>query len=114
MSIHIYLADRTSEIIRRKYLPLNFTHILYPENGKSEEEIQEFIGQLSNNRENKVIVTDSLFFIREVELAHLPVVWFNFDFASGTVRDSNSVDDIGNIHILDRELRQSERYINLM
>lgn len=112
--IFIYLADKTSEIIAGRYMHPRFAHLHYPENGKSESEIQKFVANLAITENNLAIVTDSLFLIREIYLQKIPVHWFSFEFETGTgfVRDSENLDDIGNIAILDRDLRQSERYMN--
>jgi hypothetical protein len=110
--IYIYLADETSILREGRYLPPSFTHIYYPENGKSARQIKDFVLSLPKNENDIAIVTDSLYFAREVYLNQIKVVWFNYNFEKGTVQDSECLNDLGGIAILDRELEQSERYMD--
>ena len=121
--IHIHISENTSEIVE-KYKkawntkkPALSKHVvfLYPENGRSAKDIKDFIQFLSGFRTaafDTHIVTDSLYMLREIYLSKLAVTWHNYDFKNDTEKVSNDVDDIGAIHILDRDHEQSDRYMN--
>jgi len=121
--IHIHLSEDTSKIIKKHkktwYIkkPAESKHVvfLYPENGRSAKEINAFIQFLGGFRIatfDTHVVTDSLYLIREIYLANLAVTWHNYDFVNDTVKVSKDIDDIGAIHVLDRDLEQSDRYLN--
>jgi len=121
--IHIHISENTSKIVE-KYKkawfgkkPAESKHMvfLYPENGRSADEISNFVRFLAGFRTaafDTHVVTDSLYVLREIYLAKVPVTWHNYNFENDTVKVSNDVDDIGAIHILDRDLEQSDRYMN--
>lgn len=111
----INLADRTSQIIKlvSEHAQTNgYECVFYPECGKNMEEIQLFITQLQTSTNNKPasVITDSILLIREIYLCGIQVEWRNwttpdtFTFNVGTEPDVK-------IAVLDRELKQSERYI---
>ena len=121
--IHIHISEDTSKVIEKHKKvwygkkPAQSKHMvcLYPENGKSASEISEFVQFLDGVKKEAFdthVVTDSLYILREIYLAKVPVTWHNYDFKNDTVKVSNDVDNIGSIHILDRDLEQSDRYMN--
>ena len=105
--INIYLKTSTSSINKKG---LGGAIILYPENGKSGVEIQRYVENLKDYSGNVDfhIITDSLYLLRELYLQQLNCTYYNLD--TGLV--SHDVDCVGPIHILDRDLEQSDRYMN--
>jgi len=108
MQITIHLSSQTRNIIEGNHVTLLEETLHYPENGKNAEEIQAFVAELAHAQFPTHIVTDSLFLIREIEMAGLPVLWVHHE--NGTIRTSRKIEDIGPLHILERQLEQCERY----
>lgn len=99
-----YLSDD----FRKHSFSLPPDTIICPESTKNEEQILNWILELKTNP--KIFFTCSLFLIRELEIQKIDVEWVNIT-EKGVV-SSSDVNDIGNIEILDRELRQADRYMN--
>lgn len=99
-----YLSDDYDK--HKASIPVNA--IICPEYLKNGQQIKEWVSKL--NTRPGVFVTCSLYLIRELELQKIDVEWVNI--TDKGVVSSNSPDNIGNIEILDRELEQSDRYIN--
>ncbi len=58
-----------------------------------------------------VIITDSLFVLRELDLRNLPQTLY-YNLNKGVWRVSRDIDQVGDIEILEREIEQSERYLS--
>lgn len=101
--INVYLSE-DFELVKSK-LPADC--IMFPENGKNAKQIQEFIQGLSNES----VFTGSLYLVREFYLSKKEITWHNLDAASGEFSVSNNVDNVGRIELLERELEQSDRYM---
>ena len=82
--------------------------IICPESTLNGNQIKDWVLNLKVNP--KEFFTCSLFLIRELELQKINVLWINFN-ENGKF-ENLSIDCIGNIEILDRELEQSDRYVN--
>ena len=82
--------------------------IICPELAKNGEQIKMWVSELKTSPQK--FFTTSLYLIRELELQHIDVKWVNI-IDSGTFT-SECVDNINDIEVLDRELEQSERYMN--
>ena len=81
--------------------------LLWPENGKDGKALQGFAKSLELFP--ATIFTQSLYLIREIELNGIKVKWINDN--AGQRSESCNVADLGPIEILDRELEQSDRYL---
>lgn len=105
--INIYLKSSTGTINKSGF---SGAVVLYPENGKSGEEIQKYVENLStySGSIDFHIITDSLYLLRETYLQSLKCTYYNLD--TGLI--SHDLDSIGAIAVLDRDLEQSERYMN--
>ncbi len=98
-----YLADDFSAI----HLP-DFV-IKSPEGLMNESQIIKWVKRLK--KRPKIFATTSLFLLRELELQGANVLYVNLRKEGKEKSSSKDVDMIGNIEILDRELRQSDRYL---
>jgi hypothetical protein len=102
----IHIADELTDELVGELPELT---LYWPENGRSGNQIQQYVKGLLKNPEE--IFTNSLYLIREIEMNKLPVLWINHK-KDGTTIHSEDVNALGGIEILDRELEQSDRYIN--
>lgn len=84
--------------------PYTYPVDYYPENGKTGKELVEYVRSLIDSPRN--IITSSLFLLRELHIQDVPCRFYN----NGRVGES--IDDIGNIEVLDMELEQSGRYMD--
>lgn len=94
--ITVYLSDDFSSE------NLSDSVVRFPETGLNGQQIREYVKNLSDKEIS--IATCSLYLLRELYLQKIPCLFINGN------RQSNDVDSIGNIEILDRELEQSDRY----
>lgn len=110
----INIANKTSGILHSVVTEAQKTQMevmLYPECGKSSEEINAFVKALQYDKVGKAIITDSLYLIREIYLSKVVVIWRNWTNNEAFV-ESKGTEPEGGIHQLNRELEQAERYIN--
>jgi len=113
--ITIHLAESTGNLLQSEaFIKDNMGKLVYryPENGKNAAQLQHFISYIEEHNTPVAIVTDSLYLLREFHLTKVPVTWKNWDAAGKEYKTSANVNDIGEIHILDRELEQSGRYLD--
>lgn len=112
--ITIHLAESTKDLLTEEFCKERLTKdfYLYPENGKSASQIQQFISDISTRLKPVEIVTDSLYLIREIHLCKVPVTWKNWDTEKKVCQTSTNISDIKNIHVLDKDLDQSGRYMD--
>lgn len=82
--------------------------LVCPENLLTGKQIQKWVNDLKENP--KIFVTSSLYLLRELYLQEVYVKYINITLDK--TYESFNVDDIGPIEILDRDLEQSERYMN--
>ena len=81
------------------------------------KQIQEYIDSLIQDdglfNENKDIhiATCSLYLLREMDIKNIPATFHNFR-EDGSEFVGNKIDDVGALEILDRELEQSDRYMD--
>lgn len=83
--------------------------IICPESLRNGKQIIEWVSQL--HEEKRIFATNSLFLLRELYLQEVPVLFRNI-LEDEAVMESTNIDEIGKIEILDRELEQSDRYID--
>lgn len=81
--------------------------IICPESLKNGSQIQTWVADLKKHPKN--FATGSLFLLRELELQKSHVLFVNL---SEHYYEHESVDCLGNIEILNRELDQSDRYLS--
>ncbi len=79
-----------------------------PERLLNADQIKQWVADLRQSP--KVFATNSLYLVRELGLQGVPVTYQNYTDVGLVISDD--VDGIGNIEILDRELEQSDRYLN--
>lgn len=77
----------------------------FPESWKNGKQIQEFVASMKTDP--KTIITGSLYLLRELDMQKVPAIYIN----DGV--ESDNIDGLGNIEILDRELEQSSRYMDI-
>lgn len=82
--------------------------IICPEMLKNSEAIKEWVDWIKIHPQK--FATCSLFLLRELYIQDVNVYYINI--TKDGIKESFNVDDIGNIEILDRELAQSDVYIN--
>ena len=82
-----------------------------PESYMNGKQIKAWVKSLKKNP--RKFFTCSLFLLRELELQNIPVEYTNFESEESTITSFN-VDSIGKIEILDRDLQQSEVYMDKM
>lgn len=82
--------------------------ILSPEGLLNEKQISEWINDLKENP--KIFATTSLYLLRELDLSDVYILYRNI--IDGEIIESYNIDDVGDLEILDRELHQSDRYLN--
>lgn len=99
-----YVSDDYEKF--KHLLPLGV--ILCPDALKNEKQIIEWI--LDLEFQPKSFFTNSLFLVRELFIQRANVRYVNL---VEEIRESDDQDDIGAIEILDRELRQSDRYMEI-
>lgn len=75
----------------------------FPETGLNGKQIRDYV----KNMKDKTIATCSLYLLREIELQKIEAKFINEGI------ESDSVNDVGAIEILDRELEQADRYIRM-
>lgn len=89
---------------------LFFDHILVaPEALLNGAQIQQWVADLRSSP--KLFATNSLYLLREVYLQGIPCTYVNI--LDGVIQPAvESIDDITNLEILDRELSQADRYVD--
>jgi hypothetical protein len=103
----IILADNPLSVICNPTFPKEV--VCFPENGLNAKHIKSFVNDLK--RYPKTIITTSLYLLREIGLQNIDCIYQNF-LENGTVLESDNIAEIGDIEILDRELQQSQEYID--
>jgi hypothetical protein len=81
--------------------------IKFPEAGKSPQQLQQFAASLKGSSQS--YATYSLYFIRELDIQNIPVKYVNY-LESGKIMESDDIDSVRDIAILDEELKQNDRY----
>lgn len=101
-----YLSDDFSKVDQHFFENI----LLCPERLKNASQIQQWVFSL--RKIPRMFATTSLYLLREIYLQQVPCSFINI--LDGIPQDEvNSIDDIpGKLEILDRELEQSDRYIN--
>lgn len=85
--------------------------LICPENLLTGQQIQEWVHDLKENP--KIFVTSSLYLLRELYLQNVHVKYINITLDK--TYEGFDIHNIGPIEILDRDLEQSERYMeNIM
>jgi len=104
-----YLSDDFSKVDWHPYD--NYDIVIFsPESLKNEQQINDWIDDLKDHPKN--FATCSLYLLRELELRHADVEYVNFIDGVEFIRTID-INNIGNrLEILDRELRQCDRYLN--
>lgn len=91
--------------------------VLCPEALLTGKQIQEYVDSLIEDNglfnENKDIhiATCSLYLLRDMDIKDISAIFHNFR-EDGSEATGNTIDDVGSLEILDRELEQADRYIN--
>ena len=82
--------------------------ILAPEGLFNGEQIKEWVAKLKTVP--KVFATNSIYLLREIELQEIPCDCINI--VDGKFNPPCSISDLDNIEILERELKQSDIYLD--
>ena len=86
--------------------------IYWPENGRNATQIKEWVAKL--NVSPKSFTTSSLYLLRELIMQNIPIIYTNLCLVNGvkTIMEDSDINRIGDIEILDRDLIQSDEYLN--
>ena len=81
--------------------------LLFPENKRSTKDLLKLVHGFREG----IIVTNSLYVLRELDLLDPPNIRY-YNLNKGVWRVSRDIDLVGDIEILEREIEQSQRYLD--
>lgn len=101
-----YLSNDFSQINLSQFSGI----LIAPEALLSGPQIQIWVANL--REEPKIFATNSLYLLRELDLQHIPTIYINI--IDGKIQPPvENIDCLSNLEILDRELEQSDRLLNI-